>query len=106
MRDINTIQNTLKSQELGALNFGESSYTNTQNKSQPMFIMDRDAFSLLVFGFNGPKALTFKMDFIKTFNSMELEIMKAKAGEMRVQGKRIYSVVYQQHRSISSRRQK
>ena len=79
MQSIHNIQSTLKSQEIGALNFQESSYTNAQNKSQPMFIMDRDAFSLLVFGFNGPKALKFKMDFIRTFNRLELEVMKAKA---------------------------
>jgi phage regulator Rha-like protein len=27
---------------------------------QKHYIMDRDAFSMLVFGFNGPKAMVFK----------------------------------------------
>lgn len=42
-----------------------------------MFEMDRDAFTLLVFGYNGMKAMGFKLDFIKAFNAMELELMKA-----------------------------
>jgi anti-repressor protein len=41
--------------------FYESSYTNSQNKKQPMFIMNRDGFSLLVMGFSGEKALKFKI---------------------------------------------
>lgn len=33
--------------------------------------MNRNAFSVLVMGFTGKKALKWKMDFIKAFNSME-----------------------------------
>lgn len=39
--------------------FSESSYFNEQNKEQPMFLMNRDGFSLLVMGFNGKKAMRF-----------------------------------------------
>jgi hypothetical protein len=36
-----------------------------------MYHLTRDAFSLLVMGFTGPKALQFKLDFIAAFNRME-----------------------------------
>lgn len=40
----------------------------------PMYIMNRDGFSLLVMGFTGKEALTFKLDFISAFNRMEEEL--------------------------------
>jgi Rha family phage regulatory protein len=51
--------------------FAESSYLNVQNKEQPMFIMNRDGFALLVMGFTGQKALDFKIAFIEAFNRLE-----------------------------------
>ena len=40
-------------------------------RKAPMYIMNRDGFSLLVMGFTGQKALEFKMDFIEAFNEYE-----------------------------------
>lgn len=40
-------------------------------KKAPMYLMNRDGFSLLVMGFTGQKALQFKLDFIKAFNHYE-----------------------------------
>lgn len=54
--------------------FYESSYINSQNKKQPMFVMNRDGFSLLVMGFTGKQALNFKIDFINAFNKMEANL--------------------------------
>lgn len=50
--------------------FQESSYEN-RGKQYPMFIMNRDGFSLLVMGFTGKKALEWKLQYIKAFNQME-----------------------------------
>ena len=55
----------------GLRNFAESSYQNEQNKTQPMFEMSRDGFSLLAMGFTGKKALEWKVKFLKAFNQME-----------------------------------
>jgi len=44
-------------------------------RSEPIYIMTRDGFTLLVFGFTGKEALQFKVDFIDAFNKME-NIMK------------------------------
>lgn len=54
--------------------FAESQYVNEQNKEQPMYIMNRDGFTLLAMGFTGNKALQFKVDYIGEFNRMEKEI--------------------------------
>ena len=51
--------------------FVETTYLNEQNKEQPMYVMNRDGFTLLAMGFTGKKALQFKLDYIKAFNKME-----------------------------------
>lgn len=56
--------------------FEETVYVNEQNEqSYPMYLMNRDGFSLLVMGFTGKKAMQFKLDYIKAFNQME-EVIK------------------------------
>lgn len=55
--------------------FEETTYTHPQNgQSYPMYLMNRDGFSLLVMGFTGEKALRFKLDYIEAFNKMEAHI--------------------------------
>lgn len=55
--------------------FEETTYVNPQNKQEyPMFIMNRDGFTLLSMGFTGKKALQFKLDYINAFNTMEKAI--------------------------------
>ena len=54
--------------------FSESTYKNKQNKEQPMFIMNQDGFTLLAMGFNGKKAMEFKLKYIEAFNKMKKEI--------------------------------
>lgn len=53
------------------LNFEPSSYTNEQNKEQPMYNITKDGFVLLVMGFTGKKATEFKIAYINAFNEME-----------------------------------
>lgn len=54
--------------------FQESTYLNERNQSQPMFVMNRDGFTLLAMSFNGKKALEFKIAYINAFNNMEAEL--------------------------------
>ena len=55
--------------------FEETTYINEQNKqSYPMFIMDQDGFTLLAMGFNGKKAMEFKLKYIEAFNAMKRQI--------------------------------
>lgn len=55
--------------------FEETTYINEQNKqSYPMFIMNQDGFTLLAMGFNGKKAMEFKLKYIEAFNAMKRQI--------------------------------
>lgn len=56
--------------ELGLANFSESSYTNEQNKEQPMYKMDRQGFSMLVNKYNGNEATIFTYKYTKAFEQM------------------------------------
>lgn len=52
--------------------FKKINYVDSQNKQQyPMYLMNRDGFSLLVMGFTGKKALDWKLKYINAFNQME-----------------------------------
>lgn len=44
---------------------------DSRGKKQPCVLMDKDGFSLLVMGFEDPKAIKFKEAYIKQFNAME-----------------------------------
>lgn len=62
----------------GMSNFGETpyfvetSYIHEQNgREYPMYVMNRDGFTLLAMGFTGEKALKFKLEYINAFNKME-----------------------------------
>lgn len=68
---INAIKNLLNSHEKSGQFFVLSSYIDTSGKSNIMYIMNRDGFSLLVMGFTGKKAFNFKFQFIQAFNDME-----------------------------------
>lgn len=51
--------------------FVESEFTDKYGRMQPMFIMNKDGFTLLAMGFTGRKALDFKIAYIEAFNEME-----------------------------------
>lgn len=57
--------------------FVETTYINEQNGQEyPMFVMNRDGFTLLAMGFTGKKAMKFKLDYIAAFNAMEDSLKK------------------------------
>ncbi|AOY53662.1 Rha family transcriptional regulator [Clostridium perfringens] len=52
--------------------FIESEYQHPQNKQwYKEYLMTRDGFTLLAMGFNGDKALQWKLKYIEAFNKME-----------------------------------
>lgn len=74
---LKSIRNLTSAQNCAVLKmFETSSYVSEQGKEQPMFIMNRDGFTLLAMGFNGEKALEFKINYIEAFNKMEEVIKK------------------------------
>lgn len=87
--------------------FEETTYVNEQNgQVYPMFLMNRDGFSLLVMGFNGKKAMQFKLDYINEFNKMEKMIrdsIKPKS-QLEILQMSISQLVEQEHRLSSVER--
>ena len=60
--------------------FWKTSYIHEQNKQKyPMYEMNRDGFSLLVMGFTGTDALTWKLKYIEAFNKMEARLKEQNA---------------------------
>lgn len=68
---LRTIGGLLENEETQKM-FKKINYVDSQNKQQyPMYLMNRDGFSLLVMGFTGKKALDWKLKYINAFNQME-----------------------------------
>lgn len=99
---IRKLMNTAENSAVSKM-FAESQYVNEKNVEQPMFIMNRDGFTLLAMGFTGKKAMQFKLDYINAFNNMEqtlknkapmseLEILVKSAQALLEQSKRIDNV--------------
>lgn len=53
--------------------FYETTFEN-RGKQYPMYLMNRDGFSLLVMGFTGKAALEWKLKYIAAFNAMEKKL--------------------------------
>lgn len=62
------------SEEFRLHHFVQSYYENVQGKKQPMYLMTRDGFALLVMGYTGELAMKFKEFYIRQFNAMEKEL--------------------------------
>ena len=62
--------------EMFVLTEYESSLNNGTDavRKLPMYIMNRDGFTLLTMGFTGKKAFQFKLDYIAAFNEMERKL--------------------------------
>lgn len=73
MRDIKELlEKVSNNAEFGnGYKFVPISYKDKRNRRKPCYALNRDAFTLLVMGYNGEKALTFKMWYINRFNEME-----------------------------------
>lgn len=76
LESIRSIQSDLSIAEFSAL-FYESEYKASNGKSNPMYYINRDGFTLLVMGYTGQKAMRFKLAYINQFNQME-ELLKGK----------------------------
>lgn len=75
MRDVENIisQGVLKNEQTPM--FFKTEYVHEQNgQSYPMYLMNRDGFTLLAMGFTGKEALEWKLKYIDAFNQMEQKL--------------------------------
>ncbi len=73
---LRAIKNMISSTQNCAQFFVSTSYIDPSGKANVMYVMNRDGFSLLVMGFTGKQAMSFKIEFIEAFNKMEQAVKK------------------------------
>lgn len=71
---LQTIENLAAENPATKFLFQKSTFEN-RGKQYPMYLMNRDGFSLLVMGFTGAKALEWKLKYIDAFNEMEKQLV-------------------------------
>ncbi len=74
--------------------FFKSEYTHPQNHQKyPMYLMNRDGFSLLAMGFTGKEAVQWKLKYIEAFNQMEKQLAAQHKSQQAVQDANIQSAI-------------
>lgn len=58
------------SEEFSRSNFRQSNYKDSRGKKQPEYEFNRKAFTMVVMGFKGEKAMRFKEAYIEAFETM------------------------------------
>lgn len=76
LRDIRDLHKQIEDVSRFGEMFHEDSYPDNYGRQQPMYTMSYDGFTLLTMGFNGKKALKFKLDYIQAFNAMKEKIIE------------------------------
>lgn len=64
------------SEEFGQHNFVLISYKDSMNRDKPKYLITQDGFALLVMGYTGQKAMSFKEKYIAEFNRMRDQLIK------------------------------
>lgn len=89
--------------------FYKTEYIHPQNHQKyPMYLMNRDGFSLLAMGFTGKEAVQWKLKYIEAFNRMERELAEQHKSRQAMQDARVraalQSVDYAQKNLAIARR--
>lgn len=90
VRDIETKIINVANINFTELNFELSEYKDDSGKSNKMYFMTRDGFTLLAMSFTGKKAMEWKIKYIEAFNKMEKLLLEKQTSqwlETRSQGK-------------------
>lgn len=70
---LDAVKNLVAENSAAKSMFYETTFEN-RGKQYPMYLMNRDGFSLLVMGFTGKAALEWKLKYIAAFNEMEKKL--------------------------------
>lgn len=88
LRDIAKICEQLPA-NFNQLNFEPVNYLDSHGQSRPMYLLTRDAFTLLAMGYTGKEAMAFKVKYIEAFNAMEAELRKQDKPKRKVKPKAV-----------------
>lgn len=79
-----------------------------RGRQYPMYLMNRDGFSLLAMGFTGKEAVQWKLKYIEAFNAMEKQLAEQHKDQLTVKDARIQaalqSVAYAQKNLATARK--
>ena len=75
LESIRVFETSMSTAEFSTL-FYANNYKASNGKNNPEYLMNCDGFSLLVMGFNGEKALKWKLKYINAFNEMEATLKR------------------------------
>jgi len=70
------------SENFSRLNFEPSDYKDASGKKNPKYLLTKDGFTILTFGYSGVKAMRFKEAYINRFNQMEQFIKSLLAAKL------------------------
>ena len=70
---LDAVKNLVAENSAAKSMFHPATFEN-RGKQYPMYLMNRDGFSLLVMGFTGKAALEWKLKYIQAFNEMEKKL--------------------------------
>lgn len=70
------------SKEFTERNFSFSKYKDSTGRKLLMYLLTRDGFAIIVFGFTGAKAMKFKEAYINRFNEMEAALQARQQARM------------------------
>lgn len=70
---LDSIKNLVAENSAAKSMFYETTFEN-RGKQYPMYLMNRDGFTLLAMGFTGKAALEWKLKYIAAFNAMEKQL--------------------------------
>lgn len=71
LRKINQLETDIQPTQNCVRYFIVSEYEDAKGETRKEYLLTRDAFSLLVMGFTGKRALEWKLKYIEAFNKME-----------------------------------
>jgi Rha family phage regulatory protein len=97
VRDIRNIIDQLGAHNSVESYFRESTYTNSQNKQQPCFLLTKKGCELYATRMTGEKGTQFAMKYIEQFNKMEQELNKPKS-QLEIMQMQIEQMVKQEQR--------
>ena len=72
---LDAVKNLVAENSAAKSMFHLSSFEN-RGKKYPMYLMNRDGFSLLAMGFTGKEAVQWKLKYIAAFNAMEKQLVQ------------------------------
>jgi anti-repressor protein len=94
LRDIDSLQKDVSN---FGLMFLETTEPDSYGRSQRIYLMNRDGFTLLAMGFTGDRAMTWKIRYIQAFNEMEKQLTQTPIPKTLPDALRAYAAEIEAH---------